>query len=71
MKKYGVKYRTIVDKNMDIIKNVYSPVLYINKEGVFISNGDEILEFNNREDDLLKAKEIYMKFKNKNIDLWR
>ena len=48
MKKYGVKYRTIVDENMDIIKNVYSPVLYINKEEVFISDDDEIFEFDNR-----------------------
>ena len=65
MKKYGVKYRTIVDENMDIIKNVYSPVLYINKEEVFISDGDEIFEFDNREDALLKAKETYKKFKDK------
>ena len=65
MKKYGVKYRTIVDENMDIIKNVYSPVLYINKEEVFISDDDEIFEFDNREDALLKAKETYIKIKDK------
>ena len=29
MNRYGVKYRTIVDEDMNIIKNVYSPVLYI------------------------------------------
>ena len=65
MKKYGVKYRTIVDENMDIIKNVYSPVLYINKEEVFISDDDEIFEFDNREDALLRAKETYIKIKDK------
>ena len=32
MRKYGVKYRTIVDEDMNIIKNVYSPILYINNE---------------------------------------
>lgn len=35
MSRYGVKYRTIVDEDMSIIKNVYSPVLYINNEAVF------------------------------------
>ena len=40
MRKYGFKYRTIVDKDMNIIKNVYSPVLYINNEEVFIKLAD-------------------------------
>lgn len=65
MKKYGVKYRTIIDKDMDIIKNVYSPVLYINKEEIFISNGDKVLEFDNREDALIQAEKTYIKFKDK------
>ena len=65
MKKYGVKYRTIVDENMDIIKNVYSPVLYIDGEELFLSESKDgkILEFSNREDALLKAKEVYKIFK--------
>lgn len=65
MNRYGVKYRTIVDEDMNIIKNVYSPVLYINNEEVFISQGDTILEFNNREDALTQAKETYIKIKDK------
>ena len=65
MRKYGVKYRTIVDEDMNIIKNVYSPILYINNEEIFISQGDTILEFNNREDALTQAKETYIKIKDK------
>lgn len=65
MSKYGVKYRTIVDEGMNIIKNVYSPILYINNEEIFISQGDTILEFNNREDALTQAKETYIKIKDK------
>ena len=65
MRKYGVKYRTIVDEDMNIIKNVYSPILYINNEEVFISQGDTIMEFNNREDALTQAKETYIKIKDK------
>ena len=65
MRKYGVKYRTIVDENMNIIKNVYSPILYINNEEIFISQGDAIMEFNNREDALTQAKETYIKIKDK------
>ena len=65
MRKYGVKYRTIVDEDMNIIKNVYSPILYINNEEIFISQGDAILEFNNREDALTQAKETYIKIKDK------
>ena len=65
MSRYGVKYRTIVDEDMNIIKNVYSPVLYINNEEVFISQGDAIIEFNNREDALAQAKETYIKIKDK------
>ena len=34
MRKYGVKYRTIVDEDMNIVKNVYSPILYINNEEI-------------------------------------
>lgn len=65
MSKYGVKYRTIVDEDMNIIKNVYSPILYINNEEIFISQGDTILEFNNREDALTQAKETYIKIRDK------
>ena len=65
MRKYGVKYRTIVDEDMNIIKNVYSPILYINNEEIFISQGDTIMEFNNREDALIQAKETYIKIKDK------
>lgn len=65
MNKYGVKYRTIVDEDMNIIKNVYSPILYINNEEIFISQGDTIMEFNNREDALTQAKETYIKIKDK------
>ena len=65
MRKYGFKYRTIVDEDMNIIKNVYSPVLYINNEEVFISQGDTIMEFDNREDALTQAKETYIKIKDK------
>ena len=65
MRKYGIKYRTIVDEDMNIIKNVYSPVLYINNEEVFISNGNTIMEFDNREDALTQAKETYIKIKDK------
>lgn len=65
MDKYGVKYRTIVDEDMNIIKNVYSPILYINNEEIFISQGDTIMEFNNREDALTQAKETYIKIKDK------
>ena len=65
MRKYGFRYRTIVDEDMNIIKNVYSPVLYINNEEVFISQGDAIIEFNNREDALAQAKETYIKIKDK------
>ena len=65
MKKYGVKYRTIVNKHMDVIKRVYSPVLYIDGEELFLSESKDgkILEFSNREDALLKAKEVYKIFK--------
>lgn len=65
MSRYGVKYRTIVDEDRNIIKNVYSPILYINNEEIFISQGDTILEFNNREDALTQAKETYIKIKDK------
>ena len=65
MRKYGVKYRTIVDEDMNIVKNVYSPILYINNEKIFISQGDTIMEFNNREDALTQAKETYIKIKDK------
>lgn len=65
MRKYGVKYRTIVDEDMNIIKNVYSPILYINNEEIIISQGDTIMEFNNREDALTQAKETYIKIKDK------
>ena len=65
MRKYGVKYRTIVDEDMNIIKNVYSPILYINNEEIFISQGDTIMEFNNKEDALTQAKETYIKIKDK------
>lgn len=65
MRKYGVKYRTIVDEDMNIIKNVYSPILYINNEEIFISQGDTIMEFNNREEALTQAKETYIKIKDK------
>lgn len=65
MRKYGFKYRTIVDEDMNIIKNVYSPILYVNNEEVFISQGDTIMEFNNREDALTQAKETYIKIKDK------
>ena len=65
MRKYGVKYRTIVGEDMNIIKNVYSPILYINNEDIFISQGDTIMEFNNREDALTQAKETYIKIKDK------
>lgn len=65
MRKYGVKYRTIFDEDMNIIKNVYSPILYINNEEVFISQGDTIMEFNNKEDALTQAKETYIKIKDK------
>lgn len=65
MRKYGVKYRTIVDEDMNIIKNVYSPILYINNEEIFISQGDTIMEFNNMEDALTQAKETYIKIKDK------
>ena len=65
MRKYGVKYRTIADEDMNIIKNVYSPILYINNEEIFISQGDTIMEFNNREDALTQAKETYIKIKDK------
>ena len=65
MRKYGVKYRTIVDEDMNIIKNVYSPILYINNEEIFISQGDAIMEFNNREDALTQAKETFIKIKDK------
>ena len=65
MSRFGVKYRTIVDEDMNIIKNVYSPILYINNEEIFISQGDTILEFNNREDALTQAKETYIKIKDK------
>lgn len=65
MRKYGVKYRTIVDEDINIIKNVYSPVLYINNEEIFISQGDTIMEFNNREDALIQAKETYIKINDK------
>ena len=65
MRKYGVKYRTIVDEDTNIIKNVYSPILYINNEEIFISQGDTIMEFNNREDALTQAKETYIKIKDK------
>lgn len=65
MSRYGVKYRTIVDEDMNIIKNVYSPILYINNEEIFISQGDTIMEFNNREDALTQAKETYIKIKDK------
>lgn len=65
MRKYGVKYRTIVDEDMNIIKNVYSPILYINNEEIFISQGAAIMEFNNREDALTQAKETYIKIKDK------
>ena len=65
MRKYGVKYRTIVDEDMNIVKNVYSPILYINNEEIFISQGDTIMEFNNREEALTQAKETYIKIKDK------
>lgn len=65
MRKYGVKYRTIVDEDMNIVKNVYSPILYINNEEIFISQGDTIMEFDNREDALTQAKETYIKIKDK------
>ena len=65
MRKYGVKYRTIVDEDINIVKNVYSPILYINNEEIFISQGDTIMEFNNREDALTQAKETYIKIKDK------
>ena len=65
MRKYGVKYRTIVDEDMNIIKNVYSPILYINNEEIFISQGDTIMEFNNMEDALTQAKATYIKIKDK------
>ena len=69
MSRYGVKYRTIVDEDMNIIKNVYSPVLYINNEEVFISNGNTIMEFDNREDALIQAEETYNKVKDR-ISMW-
>lgn len=65
MSKYGVKYRTIVDEDTNIIKNVYSPVLYINNEEVYLSNGNTIMEFDNREDALIQAEETYLKIKDK------
>lgn len=65
MSRYGVKYRTIVDEDMNIIKNVYSPVLYINNEEVYLSNGNTIMEFDNREDAMIQAEEIYNKVKDR------
>lgn len=65
MSKYGVKYRTIVNEDMNIIKNVYSPILYINNEEVYLSNGNTIMEFDNREDALIQAEETYLKLKDK------
>lgn len=65
MSKYGVKYRTIVDEDMNIIKNVYSPILYINNEEVYLSNGNTIMEFDSREDALIQAEETYLKLKDK------
>ena len=65
MSKYGVKYRTIVDEDINIIKNVYSPILYINNEEVYLSNGNTIMEFDNREDALIQAEKTYLKLKDK------
>ena len=65
MSRYGVKYRTIVDEDMNIIKNVYSPVLYINNEEVYLSNGNTIMEFDNREDAMIQAEETYNKVKDR------
>ena len=55
----------LLQEDMNIIKNVYSPILYINNEEIFISQGDAIMEFNNREDALTQAKETYIKIKDK------
>lgn len=69
MKKYGVKYRTIFDREHDAMINVYSPIIY-NKNGeeVFVSQNDEIMEFDNKKDALIQAEETYNKLKDKNIN---
>ncbi|GAA0092992.1 hypothetical protein UT300009_30220 [Paraclostridium bifermentans] len=64
-KKYGVNHRTIFNKETKEMRNVYSPVIYINGKELFVSDGGEILEFNYREYALECAKKTYLKHKEK------
>lgn len=64
-KKYGVRYRTVFNKETREMRNVYSPVIYREGRTLFISDGDEILEYSNRKDALESAKETYLKHERK------
>lgn len=66
MKKYGIKYRTLFDRETGRMRNVYSPVIYKNNgEEVFVSKNDEIMEFDNRKYALKQAEETYSRLKDK------
>lgn len=69
MKKYGVEYRTLFDRETRTMRNVYSPIIYKkNNTKVFISKDEDIMEFDKREDALKQAQKTYNELKDKNID---
>lgn len=51
------------------MRNVYSPIIYKkNNTKVFVSENEEIMEFDKREDALMQAEKTYNELKDKNID---
>lgn len=69
MKKYGVEYRTIFNRETHTIKNVYSPIIYKkDNKKVFVSMNGEIMEFEKREDALKQAEETYNELVNEQVN---
>lgn len=69
MKRYGVEYRTIFNKEKDSIRHVYSPVIY-KKDGdkIFASRGEEVVEVGSRQEALDIAEDVYYRLLKKDTD---
>lgn len=61
-KQYYAKFREIYNEETKKLSTCYTPVVRINNREVYVTDGDIIMEFENKEDAYNQAKESYFKY---------
>lgn len=69
MRRYGAKFREIYNRETKTTRKVYNPVIYKNNGNqVLVSQGEDIMEFDNRKDALKQAEQTYNELKDMDAD---